>query len=496
MTNARRRCRGTTGVVTAALVAVLLGGTAVIGAPAAAAVPPPPPNPSDQQIAASEAAAALSATEVGRLSAQLSSTQDKIRQLNDAMELKAEIAMQAQQDLQDAKWRALAAQDAVYETQLLAEQADEAIEEARQRAARFAAASYRQGSAVGSITTLIDADSMDQLLSRQYMIQQVSASQSAVLSNLRTAHTSKANRDSDAKAALAAAEDARQEAQEAQEVADAAEAAATAAFEDGQAELADLESQLAHQQAAYQQALDDVAALRGQRQQYTVWLQAKQEEDRRLAQQRAAQVDFIQQQQKEQELEQQRRRQLEMERALAIQEEKQHQEELRKERERLAALGEDPDTADEATVPASQRAATVIAAAKKWIGTPYAWGGGNSKGPTRGIRDGGIADRYGDYKKIGFDCSGLVLHAYAQVGIYLPHYSGYQYRYGQKISKANLQPGDLVFYAYNTSNPATIHHVAIYLGGNQMIEAPQSGSHVKISPMRWRGYIGATRPGT
>ena len=52
-----------------------------------------------------------------------------------------------------------------------------------------------------------------------------------------------------------------------------------------------------------------------------------------------------------------------------------------------------------------------------------------------------------------------------------------------------------MFFAYNTSDPGTIHHVAIWIGNNQIIEAPNSGSYVKISTMYWNGYIGAARPG-
>lgn len=129
-----------------------------------------------------------------------------------------------------------------------------------------------------------------------------------------------------------------------------------------------------------------------------------------------------------------------------------------------------------------QRIETVIARAKSQIGMPYAWGGGNASGPTKGIRDGGVADSYGDYNKIGFDCSGLVLYAFAGVGISLPHYTGYQYQRGTKVDPSNMQRGDLIFYG-----PAGNHHVAIYLGDGQMIEAPQSGSTVQISPVRWSG---------
>ncbi len=130
-----------------------------------------------------------------------------------------------------------------------------------------------------------------------------------------------------------------------------------------------------------------------------------------------------------------------------------------------------------------------------YLGTTYAWGGGDYSGPSQGIHDGGVADRYGDYNKIGFDCSGLALYAWAQVGVYLPHYSGYQYTGQPQVSSSDLQPGDLVFYAYNTSDPSTIHHVAIWIGNDQIIEAPNSGSSVKISTMYWNGFIGASRPG-
>ncbi|WP_308937051.1 DIP1281 family NlpC/P60 protein [Corynebacterium cystitidis] len=131
----------------------------------------------------------------------------------------------------------------------------------------------------------------------------------------------------------------------------------------------------------------------------------------------------------------------------------------------------------------SSRAAkieTVIARAETQLGVPYAWGGGDANGPTKGIRDGGVADAHGDYNKIGFDCSGLTLYAFAGVGISLPHYSGYQYQRGTKISPSEAQRGDLLFWG-----PSGSQHVAIYLGDGMMIEAPQSGDVVKKSPVRW-----------
>lgn len=125
---------------------------------------------------------------------------------------------------------------------------------------------------------------------------------------------------------------------------------------------------------------------------------------------------------------------------------------------------------------------TVIQRATSQVGVPYAWGGGDANGPTQGIRDGGVADSHGDYNKIGFDCSGLVLYAFAGVGISLPHYTGYQYQKGEKIPTSEMERGDLIFYG-----PSGNQHVAIYLGDGTMVEAPQSGQNVSITPVRQGG---------
>ena len=116
----------------------------------------------------------------------------------------------------------------------------------------------------------------------------------------------------------------------------------------------------------------------------------------------------------------------------------------------------------------------VIKRAQSQIGVPYSWGGGNAAGPSRGI-DGGA-------NTVGFDCSGLVLYAFARAGIKLPHYSGSQYNMGRKIPSAQMRRGDVIFWGPNGSQ-----HVAIFLGNGQMIEAPYTGSFVKISPVRTSG---------
>jgi cell wall-associated NlpC family hydrolase len=133
---------------------------------------------------------------------------------------------------------------------------------------------------------------------------------------------------------------------------------------------------------------------------------------------------------------------------------------------------------------------TVIDRALSQLGVPYAWGGGNAHGPTRGIRDGGVADAHGDYAKVGFDCSGLMIYAFAGVGIRLPHYSGYQATSGRRVPLAQMAPGDMLFWARG----GRIHHVALYIGNGQMVEAPYSGSRVRITSVRYGGIVSyATR---
>ena len=116
----------------------------------------------------------------------------------------------------------------------------------------------------------------------------------------------------------------------------------------------------------------------------------------------------------------------------------------------------------------------VIQRAGSQMGVPYSWGGGNAAGPSNGIDQGAGT--------VGFDCSGLILYAFAGVGIKLPHYSGAQYDMGRKIPSSQMRRGDVIFYG-----PGGSQHVTLYLGNNQMLEAPFTGSHVKVSPVRTGG---------
>jgi cell wall-associated NlpC family hydrolase len=111
----------------------------------------------------------------------------------------------------------------------------------------------------------------------------------------------------------------------------------------------------------------------------------------------------------------------------------------------------------------------VVGVAMSQLGTPYVWAG-SSPG--------------------GFDCSGLVMWAFAQVGVSLPHSSYAQYSAGVAVSKDQLEPGDLVFFD-------GLGHVGIYIGGGQFVHAPHTGDVVKVSSLgeSWYSatYVGARR---
>lgn len=121
-----------------------------------------------------------------------------------------------------------------------------------------------------------------------------------------------------------------------------------------------------------------------------------------------------------------------------------------------------------ANVPVSGRAGVAVATARAQLGDPYVWA---ASGPG------------------SFDCSGLTMYSWAAAGVSLPHSSSMQFSSGTHVSRSQLQPGDLVFFG------SPIHHVGIYVGGGQMIHAPQAGDVVKYASISIMNYAGATRPG-
>jgi cell wall-associated NlpC family hydrolase len=123
--------------------------------------------------------------------------------------------------------------------------------------------------------------------------------------------------------------------------------------------------------------------------------------------------------------------------------------------------------------PAGPRATHAVQVALAQVGTPYRWGG-----ETPGV---------------GFDCSGLVQHAYATAGLQLPRTAQTQYNAGPHLPAGTpLQPGDLVFFGRSATR---VTHVGIALGQGRMVDAPRTGALVRVEPIAGFGrYLGATRP--
>ena len=119
--------------------------------------------------------------------------------------------------------------------------------------------------------------------------------------------------------------------------------------------------------------------------------------------------------------------------------------------------------------PANSRANVAVRAAYSYLGVPYVWGGAS---------------------RSGVDCSGLVMLSWDAAGVSLPHYSGAQFADTVRVPLWDLRPGDLLFYGYNGDE-----HVTMYIGHGEMIEAPETGYTVHITPVRLGyGFAGAGRP--
>ncbi|GGU91840.1 hypothetical protein GCM10010182_03640 [Actinomadura cremea] len=125
-----------------------------------------------------------------------------------------------------------------------------------------------------------------------------------------------------------------------------------------------------------------------------------------------------------------------------------------------------PEKLAELPVVGTGKAARALKYAMSKLGRPYVWG---AAGPST------------------FDCSGLTMWAYGQVGVALPHYTGSQFNSGVHVSESELQPGDLVFFH------SDLHHMGMYVGGGKMIHAPHTGDVVRIADMAGRPFAGGVR---
>jgi cell wall-associated NlpC family hydrolase len=415
------------------------------GVPPTATANPPadsPDDPSDDTLRQSRHEVDSAAAQVGRLTAQLAEAQHRADDLGDRLEVRRELANKALVDLRTAQAAVQAAAARVEATRTGIVAADGAVADAQARVDRFVAAAYQQGLTSGSLGLLAQATSPQDLISRAQLTDALAQDQRAALDTRQRAQIAKVNADSLARAAQLQAQERSRSATQATQTADGAVATARSAVEQGAAELRAVDTE----RAGIERRLDTLTAhdagLRAQRRRYLDYQRQVAEAARVAAQAAATRAA------------------------------------------RSTPVAPSAGTVGGLAAVGSLGGGTVNAVidrALAQVGVTYAWGGGTTDGASRGIHDGGEADEFGDYRKTGFDCSGLMLYAFGAAGINLPHYSGYQYDKGTRVPVAQAKPGDMLFWA----DHGTIHHVALYLGHGQMVEAPYSGGKVRIAPVRY-----------
>ncbi|OBG47572.1 peptidase M23 [Mycolicibacterium fortuitum] len=414
--------------------------------------------------------------QVATLVAAVANADQKLQELGAAIQTQQEAVNKAIVDVQDARDAAAAAQQEVDASQRGIADANNAIAQAQKRFDTFAAATYVNGPS-GSYLTASDPTD---IVSTAATGQTLAVSSDKVIADLQRARTEQVNRESAARLAKQNADQATANAQTSQDKAVEALQQAQQTFSSQQDELAQLTAERASAQAQLAQVHKTSAATapaQGQAPQAAAdnWdrdqkapVQAGQKWDGEwdptlpaipsafVSGDPIAIINTV----------------------LGISSTS-AQVTQNMGRQFLQKLGilPTPTGYTNGAIPrvyGRQASEYVIQRAGSQMGVPYSWGGGNAAGPSRGIDSGA--------NTVGFDCSGLILYAFAGVGIKLPHYSGSQYNAGRKIPSSQMRRGDVIFYG-----PGGSQHVTLYLGNGQMLEAPYTGSHVKISPVRTSG---------
>jgi cell wall-associated NlpC family hydrolase len=461
---AGRRARG---LAVAAVVLTLVASLA----PGASADNRDPVFPSQAEVDASKGTVAQKADQVGQIEAQLAAASVRADRLATDVARAVEAYNGARFRLQQAIQEALAAQQA-------AEAARAQVETARTELGRFAAAAYRSGGDLGGLSTFLVASGPRDLISRAAALQSIGDSRRHALENLRSAQAYATVLDRRAATML----DKRQEA--AQRV-ERAKATAEARLETQRQAVGQIDAQRQTLVRALATARHTSVRLEQARQ---AGLAQARAEAARLAAERAAAAAARKAaaEAAAQAAEDARRSQAEK----AQRDQEQRDADAKKAADQPAS---DPSPgngggggggggASEPSAPnpppsgsssgSASGAEAAIDFAMAQMGKPYEWG---ADGPST------------------YDCSGLVMRAWQQGGVSLPHYSVEQYARSQPVALSDLRRGDLVFFA-SGSDYQSIYHVGLYIGSGQMIEAPYTGENVRISSI-WRSSLfGAARP--
>jgi cell wall-associated NlpC family hydrolase len=430
----------------------MLSSLLVVSGPEASANPPP--NPSNGQIQSAQQQKDSLAAQVGALAAQSALMQSRLQQLGAQKELAEQKVAFALYKLAQAK---TAAQTARQNVTLAQQQVDQAQHDF----VGYVQAAYMSGDVSGTTGTLLTAADPSVLLDQSALQSYQSTHELSAIGEMQRATVAKSNADAAARLAVQSQASAAAAAQDAEQQAVAAVNAAKQ-----QQQL--LQASLAANQTKLESAQIQLATLNNQRAAFIAY----QAEQARLAAARAAAAAAAAAAQ-----------------AAAAAAARAH----------ANSGGGGGGLVSGPYVPVggggswtAAKGQTAVARAERYLGSIYAWAGGNASGPTYGVC--GPDGAFNDCNIVGFDCSGLVMYAWAQFPFV--HYAASQYLQGSyHPDTSNLMPGDLVFWS-SDGTVAGIHHVAIYIGGGMVIQAPQSGSLVQETPLDQVsfGYFGATRP--
>ena len=401
--------------------------------------------PSEEEIAAAQAAEEAAKMSVAQIEV-------KLAEVSASAATATQNAQIAGENLNEANIALAEATATATQASAEADAAEAAFQEGKQQIASVAQAAYRGGGGtLDSLAPYLDSDGLRSVETKQAGINSFSSSAEAKMQNVAALEqVAKVTRDA-ANTALASQQAATNEVQARTDAANQAAAAAQ----------------------------NEAAIVAAQRSAYVQELATKQNTT----------VDLINQREAALEAERQEAARIAAEQAAAAAEaQRQADAAAAAERQAAAAAAQASSSSDDeddddysysapsysyeepsysAPSYSGGGASTAIATAQSYLGVPYVWGG----------------ESYG-----GVDCSGLTMLAWGSAGVDLPHLSRAQYSYGTHVPIGSMEAGDLIFWSSNGSQSG-IYHVAIYLGGGQMIEAPTFGVPVRITGVYSWGSI-------
>lgn len=446
----------------AAVVAALALAAGVLGGSASWADPV-----DDQDVADAKAAVDDAATAVARIEVELALQQGRLDAAWQAVGVAGEAYTQATVD-------ADAAAAASREASARARTAEQAAEQARAELASIALEAYRSGGAVDTVGALLSSDGIDDLVARTDAIDRLGSRADRALQRFQAADVVATTLQAHASTA----------AQEAQDTADRA-----------QQTLA--EAQQA--QTAAEQMVTDVQA---QREQLIVRLAAARQVSVDVERQRQAQLDAERQARQEAAAKAEREKATPVTQPTPVSQPASPASPP----STSAPSPTPPSTPVESPSPSSSASPSPSAtptptpspsATPSPSPDPYGLGTGSQRGSAAqgqaavdwALAQVGTPYVYGAAGPDSYDCSGLTMRAWQAAGVSLYRTSRDQYRQVRKISYDDLRPGDLVFWGTDPSNPGSVYHVAMYIGGGQIVEAPRPGLTVRVTAMRWSGTM-------